>query len=172
MYGNMIKVAGIKNESMVDGPGIRFALFVQGCPRSCPGCQNPDSQDPQGGVYMTIPEILEYLDALPSIDGVTFSGGEPFMQPSPMAELGRKIKERGYHLITYTGYTFEELLKESESCTPIHELLRVTDVLVDGPYRQEEQQIGLDYKGSKNQRLIEVGISLKQTRPIEWSGEW
>jgi len=163
----VIRVYGIKEESVVDGPGIRFVLFAQGCPIKCPGCHNPEAQDPRGGAEMQVAEVLEILEKKRGIHGVTFTGGEPFLQAYPLWLLGREIRSRGLDLIVFTGYTWESLLEESK---PGHHhtfnLLESASVLVDGPYIEEKRDLSLPYRGSSNQRIIDVAASLKEGYPV------
>ncbi|MBO5364276.1 MAG: 4Fe-4S cluster-binding domain-containing protein, partial [Clostridia bacterium] len=105
------RISGIEPESIVDGPGIRYVIFVQGCPHHCPGCHNPQTHDFEGGKEQDFASILTEIDKNPLLSGVTFSGGEPFCQAEALAELGKRIKGRGLNLVCYSGYTFEELLR-------------------------------------------------------------
>lgn len=158
----MIRVAGIVNESIVDGPGIRLVVFVQGCQHNCKGCHNPETHSYEGGTLVTQEEIMERIKENPLLDGVTFSGGEPFDQAKELAELGEKIKELGLHLITYTGYLYEKILiRENEDWS---RLLRTTDVLVDGPFKIKERTFEKRFRGSLNQRIIDV----KRNIVINW----
>lgn len=153
-----LRIAGIIRESIVDGPGIRFAVFGQGCPHNCQGCHNPDSHDFEGGYDCAIGKILEEIDKNPLLKGVTFSGGEPFCQAEEFAELGEKIRERGLSVVTFTGYTYEELLDLSNES--INRLLEVTDLLIDGRYEADKRDLTLKFRGSSNQRIIDM----KKTR--------
>ena len=153
-----LRIAGIIRESIVDGPGIRFAVFGQGCPHNCQGCHNPDSHDFEGGYDCAIDKILEEIDKNPLLKGVTFSGGEPFCQAEEFAELGEKIRERGLSVVTFTGYTYEELLDLSNES--INRLLEVTDLLIDGRYEADKRDLTLRFRGSSNQRIIDM----KKTR--------
>ncbi len=153
-----LRIAGIIRESIVDGPGIRFAVFGQGCPHNCQGCHNPDSHDFEGGYDCAIDKILEEIDKNPLLKGVTFSGGEPFCQAEEFAELGEKIRERGLSVVTFTGYTYEELLDLSNES--INRLLEVTDLLIDGRYEADKRDLTLKFRGSSNQRIIDM----KKTR--------
>ena len=153
-----LRIAGIIRESIVDGPGIRFAVFGQGCPHNCQGCHNPDSHDFEGGYDCAIDKILEEIDKNPLLKGVTFSGGEPFCQAEEFAELGEKIRERGLSVVTFTGYTYEELLDLSNE--NINRLLEVTDLLIDGRYEADKRDLTLKFRGSSNQRIIDM----KKTR--------
>ena len=153
-----LRIAGIIRESIVDGPGIRFAVFGQGCPHNCQGCHNPDSHDFEGGYDCAIDKILEEIDKNPLLKGVTFSGGEPFCQAEEFAELGEKIRERGLSVVTFTGYTYEELLDMNDEST--NRLLEVTDLLIDGRYEADKRDLTLKFRGSSNQRIIDM----KKTR--------
>ena len=106
-----LRLAGTENDSIVDGPGIRFTIFVQGCPHHCPGCHNPQTHDFSGGTLTDTGELLKKIEENPLLDGVTFSGGEPFCQAPALAELGGQLRQRGLNIITYTGFTYEKLLK-------------------------------------------------------------
>ena len=167
-----LRLAGVVRESIVDGPGIRMTIFGQGCPHHCKGCHNPETHDPNGG-YISHPEnILKAIDQNPLLQGVTFSGGEPFFQAEAFAELGKEIKKKGLHIVTYSGYTFEQLLLGAEKEKPgWKELLSVTDILVDGKFILEEKSLSLLFRGSKNQRLIDVKKSLEAKEAVLWNPE-
>lgn len=162
-----IRIAGIENDSIVDGPGIRMTIFTQGCPHNCKGCHNPQTHDFAGGTLTTTEELLEKALGNPLLDGVTFSGGEPFAQAKALSELGKKLKENGLNIMTYSGYTFEELLKNATDENCFKELLDVTDILVDGRYVDEKRSLMLLFRGSTNQRLVNVPESLKNGNVIE-----
>ena len=106
-----LRIAGTVNDSIVDGPGIRFTIFTQGCPHHCEGCHNPQTHDFNGGEIVEADEIIEKIKKNPLLDGVTFSGGEPFCQAETLADIGKEIKSLGLNVITYTGYTFDESLE-------------------------------------------------------------
>ncbi len=161
-----LRIAGTVNDSIVDGPGIRFTIFTQGCPHNCPGCHNPQTHAFDGGVETDTDELLEKIKSNPLLDGVTFSGGDPFCQAEPLAELGRQIKALGLNIVTYTGYDFEELYAHRNT----HgwgSLLEVTDILIDGKYVQELHSWEIKFRGSTNQRYIDCQESLKAGRAIE-----
>lgn len=162
----MLRISGIANDSIVDGPGIRFTIFTQGCPHHCEGCHNPQTHDPAGGENVEIGELLEKIRANPLLDGVTFSGGEPFMQAKALAELGREIKVLGLNIVTYTGFTFEELYSNREK-NGWGELLDVTDYLVDGPFILEKKDWNIKFRGSSNQRYIDCAASLAAGYAVE-----
>ena len=153
-----IRVSGIIPESIVDGPGIRFVLFVQGCPHHCPGCHNPDTHDFSGGYDMTPEQVLERIKSQP-VFGVTLSGGEPFSQSEALLPLAEEIKKLGKHLMIYTGFTYEQLTARTDKAT--HALLGLADVLVDGPFLQEQKSLSLRFRGSANQRVIDLPQTLR-----------
>lgn len=162
----MLNLFGMVNDSIVDGPGLRFAVFVQGCPHHCPGCHNPDSHAFGKGTPTECEEILTRIRSNPLLDGVTFSGGEPFCQAQELARLGREVKQLGLHLISYTGYTFEYLLEHREE-NGYGELLDVLDWLIDGPFIEEQRSLELRFRGSRNQRILDVPKSLAEGRAVE-----
>jgi len=160
----MIRLAGITTESVVDGPGLRTVVWTQGCPHHCPGCHNPDTHDPEGGEWWTFEQIIAELEGDRLATGVTLSGGEPFFQPEACLEIARWVKEKGKNLWVFTGYTWEKLQELAANRPAIMELLRLTDVLVDGPYVREQRALWLPFRGSCNQRLIDVQASLSSGR--------
>ncbi|MDH7576431.1 MAG: anaerobic ribonucleoside-triphosphate reductase activating protein [Bacillota bacterium] len=161
-----IRVAGYERESVVDGPGLRFVVFAQGCPHRCPGCHNPETWDFEGGQDLEEEDLLKLIRESGLIRGVTFSGGEPFAQAKGFASLGTKIKELGLDLITYTGYTFEEILQQSKEDQDIKDLLELSDMLVDGPFIAAERDLTLPFRGSRNQRLVHVPASLAAGKAV------
>lgn len=152
----MLRIAGVEKESVVDGAGIRYVIFTQGCHHHCPECHNPQTHDPHGGQPVELGALLKDIVNQKLIKGVTFSGGEPFLQAAALAVLGGELKQRGYDIVTYTGYLFEELVELSRSQPGITELLQVTDWLIDGPYIAEQRTFNLPYRGSANQRIIDL----------------
>lgn len=161
-----LRIAGTVNDSIVDGPGIRFTIFTQGCPHHCEGCHNPQTHDFNGGEIVEADEIIEKIKKNPLLDGVTFSGGEPFCQAETLADIGRKIKAIGLNIITYTGYTFEELYENREK-NHWNDLLSVTDFLIDGKFILSQKDWNLKFRGSLNQRYIDCQKSLKEGRAVE-----
>ena len=151
---DIIRVCGIERESIVDGPGFRYVLFVQGCPHRCPGCHNPESHDFEGGTDMTAEEVFADIMKNPHLRGVTFSGGEPFEQVPAVLKLAGMIKEAGLSLMSYSGYTLEELRGRQDAETD--ELLGMLDILVDGRYVESLRNLTLIYRGSENQRVIDM----------------
>ena len=149
-----LQIAGIIDDSMVAGEGMRLTVFTQGCPHHCPGCHNPATHDFRGGRETTTEAILAEVDANPLLAGITFSGGEPFMQPAPLARLAREIHARGLTVWSYTGFTLEEL---QQRCNPaINALLAEVDVLIDGRFLEEQRDLTLAFRGSSNQRIIDM----------------
>jgi anaerobic ribonucleoside-triphosphate reductase activating protein len=163
-----IRLAGYAPESVVDGPGIRFVLFAQGCEHNCPGCHNPQTHDREGGDLVDIAEIFERIKKAKLIRGVTFSGGEPYLQAAPLAQLARQVKALGLGLVTYSGYRFEELYAIAARDKNVKDLLAASDILVDGKYMAEKRDISLAFRGSANQRLIDVPRSLLAGQAVEW----
>lgn len=161
-----IRIAGVIKESIVDGPGIRFVVFCQGCPHHCPGCHNAVTHDFEGGYDCGVDTILNAVDENPLLSGVTFSGGEPVCQPEGFAALAEGIKARNLDIIMYSGYTFEEILKKAGKEKALSELLSFVDILVDGRYMEQERDLTLLFRGSRNQRVIDVQNSLKQGKTV------
>lgn len=161
-----LRIAGVVKESIVDGPGIRFVVFCQGCPHHCPGCHNAETHDFDGGYDCSVETILEAVDANPLLDGVTFSGGEPACQPEGFLTLAKEVKGRGLDVIMYSGYTLEELLQMGKENPVLLELLGQLDILVDGRYTESQRDLTLLFRGSKNQRVIDVPASLKAGKAV------
>lgn len=161
-----IRIAGIIEESIVDGPGIRFVVFAQGCKHHCPGCHNPETHSFEGGSPVPISKILEHVQTNPLLDGITLSGGEPFEQAESFAHLAQSAKLKGLHVMTYSGYTFEELLQQSKTKPAWVSLLEHTDLLVDGPFELAKRNLLLRFRGSENQRIIDVQASLRQGKVV------
>lgn len=167
MNNNTLRYAGTANDSIVDGPGLRFAIFTQGCPHSCPGCHNPQTHDFNGGKTAEISYFISRIKANPLLDGVTFSGGEPFCQAGALAALAEELADTELSIVTYTGYTFEYLLENADTENRYMDLLRCTDILVDGPFIESQKSIEIRFRGSRNQRLIDCKKSLAAGRAIE-----
>ncbi len=161
-----VRLFGLANDSIVDGPGIRFAIFTQGCPHNCEGCHNPNSHDFEGGYFEECDVIIEKIKGNPLLDGVTFSGGEPFMQAKELTYIAKEIKDTGLSALAYTGFTIEELLSGANEQNGWREFLEELDLLVDGKFVLAEKSIELNFKGSKNQRIINVPKTLEQGRVI------
>ena len=170
----MLDLSGIVGDSIVDGPGIRTTVFAQGCPHRCTGCHNPETWAFACGTPMEEERILEIVRSNPLCCGVTFSGGEPFAQAESFAKLARLLREQAYEVASYSGYTFEQLLAGTEAQ---RELLRNIDVLVDGPFLLSERSLELSYRGSHNQRILDVPASLSAGEAVcitrgRWAGEY
>ena len=170
----MLDLAGIQTDSIVDGPGIRTTVFCQGCPHHCPGCHNPETWEFGCGTPTEAETVLEIVRGNPLCRGVTFSGGEPFSQAEELARLGKMLKAAGYEVAAYSGYTLEQLLEGTDGQK---ELLGTLDVLIDGPFLQAERSLELNFRGSRNQRVLNVPESLKAGKAVEetsprWLGEY
>lgn len=170
----MLDLSGIVEDSIVDGPGIRTTVFCQGCPHHCEGCHNPETWEFGCGTRMDEERILEIIKSNPLCRGVTFSGGEPFAQAAGFAKLAKLLKAAGYEVASYSGYTFEQLLKGS---TAQRELLEQIDILIDGPFLMGEKSLELVFRGSRNQRILDVKKSLAAgealwTKSPRWLGEY
>ncbi len=161
-----IRIAGLANDSIVDGPGIRMTVYAQGCSHACPGCQNPQTQDPFGGDLSTTDEILSKAEANPLLKGVTLSGGEPFDQAEACLVIARGCHEMGLDVWAYTGYLYEEIVSGSLG-EAARELLEECDVVVDGPFEQDLRTLDLRFRGSSNQRIIDVAASLDAGTAVE-----
>ena len=150
-----MRIANTVHDSIVDGQGLRFTVFTQGCPHRCPGCHNPGTHDPAGGRDVSVAALVEELTKNPLMAGLTLSGGEPFAQAADCAALAKAAHGLGLTVWTYTGYLFEQ----------------ETDVLVDGPFLQDQKSYELHFRGSRNQRLIDVAASLVQGKAVLWQEE-
>lgn len=153
----LLRINDVIAESIVDGPGFRYVIFTQGCPHACPHCHNPQTHDFQGGHLVETAELLAEIKKNPILQGVTFSGGEPFLQPKVLAKLGREIKALGLNIVTYTGFTYETL-KDAQD-PQVYKLLSVTDILIDGPYLEAHRNAALPFRGSSNQRMITLSAN-------------
>ena len=170
----MLNLSDIITDSIVDGPGIRVTVFSQGCPHHCPGCHNPSTWPFEGGTPMEEETVLEIIRSNPLCRGVTFSGGEPFAQPEGFLKLARLLKEYGYEVASYSGYTFEQLQNGTDAQRA---LLGALDVLIDGPFLQDQKSLTLVFKGSRNQRILDVPKSLEAGGAVvistgRWTGEY
>ena len=153
----MLSVLAIVEDTTVDGPGFRTAIYAAGCPNHCPGCHNPESWEITRGTWMETEEVVARVMA-DEFANVTFSGGDPMFQPEGFTEVAAAIKARSQKSIwCYTGYRYEELLRHPQQA----HLLRYIDVLVDGPFVQALRDESLLFRGSSNQRLIDVPASLQ-----------
>lgn len=157
----------ITTDSIVDGPGLRAVVWTQGCQHNCRGCHNPKTHSLVGGFEVDTKDIIEEIKSLKLHKGITLSGGEPFLQPEALEEIARESKNIGLDVWAYTGFTFEELLKNNN---PFYlknlSLLNNIDVLVDGKFIENKRDINLKFRGSSNQRIIDVKRSLESEKII------
>lgn len=160
-----LRLAGVNRNSIVDGTGLRYTIFTQGCKHNCEGCHNPETHDMCGGQLVSVEDILADIGENNYYDGVTLSGGDPFFQAKQVAELVKQIKGKWneFDIWAYTGFTFEQILKDTEK----YELLKSLDVIVDGRYEYTLKTMEKAFVGSTNQRIINVQDSLKQGKVVE-----
>ncbi len=162
-----LRLAGVIRNSIVDGPGIRMTIFTQGCPHKCEGCHNEQTWDFEGGYESSTERILEEAQKDPLIKGLTLSGGEPFCQAKALAQLSKEAKALGYNIFCYTGYTFEKLFLLFDTHPEYRDLLEQCDWLVDGPFILSQRSLMLKFRGSKNQRILDVKKSLECGHAVE-----
>lgn len=157
-----LKIAGVIKESITDGPGLRFTIFCQGCPHNCEGCHNPQTHDFEGGKHITNEKLISAIEANPLLSGVTFSGGEPFCQAEALCSLAEEIKSQlSIDIVIYSGYTFEELIEMAKENEYIDKLLHICDVLIDGKFILDQRDLTLAFRGSRNQRIIDLAESVE-----------
>jgi len=156
-----MRIAGLVQDSIVDGPGFRYAVFTQGCTLCCDGCHNPDTWDINGGYEMSVDDIIKEMLSNPLTDGLSLSGGEPFEQAADCASLAAAARDNGLNVWVFTGRTYEELQEESKTVSEVFDLLNLTDVLVDGRFILSERTLSVKWCGSKNQRVLDVQNSIK-----------
>lgn len=161
-----IRIAGVVKESIVDGPGIRYTVFTQGCPHHCEGCHNPQTHDFNKGNFVSISKIVEDIEKDPLLKGVTISGGEPFMQAKKVADLVSKLDRNKLNVMVYTGFEYEYLLNNANEENGYLELLKNADILIDGKFDINKKSETLPFRGSINQRSIDVKESLKSGRTV------
>ena len=161
-----IRIFGTAMDSIVDGPGIRFTVFTQGCPHHCEGCHNPESHDFSGGREETTDALIAQMLENPLLDGLTLSGGDPLCQPDACAELARAAHAAHMNVWCYTGWTWEALMQQADPA--VLALLQEVDVLVDGPFVLAQRSLELTFCGSRNQRLIDVPKSLAAGEIVRW----
>ena len=158
-----VRLAGIAYESLVNGPGIRRVFFAQGCKHNCKGCFNPETHSFDKGIVLEIDKLIKDVLENPMITGVTFSGGDPIEQAHSFSYMAKILKNKGLNIWCYTGYSFEEVLKSEEKLA----LLKEVDVLVDGRFDLKFKSEKVKYRGSSNQRIIDVKESLKTNEIVE-----
>ena len=157
-----VNVLDIVRGTTVDGPGFRTSVYMAGCRHACPGCHNPQSWDFNGGTLMDIEELMAVVEE--EDWDVTLTGGDPMYHPGAVMEIARRVHELGHDIWVYTGFTWEDLIKKEE----LSNVLRLIDVIVDGPYHAAERDTDLLFRGSRNQRIIDVASSLESGRVMEW----
>jgi anaerobic ribonucleoside-triphosphate reductase activating protein len=160
MEDKMIRLSGIIHESLVNGPGIRRVFFSQGCKHNCKECFNPETHSFDGGELRDMDELIEDLRSNPIISGVTFSGGDPFEQADKFSYMAQKIKALGLNIWCYTGYKFEYIVNNLKDNEAWNKLINNIDVLVDGRFEVTLRDESIKYRGSSNQRVIDVKNSL------------
>ena len=170
---NKLRIAGIEKESIVDGPGLRLPIYLQGCEHDCPGCHNPESHDLIGGILMSVEEVMQAIEPKINLllNGITFTGGEPFLQSEQLLVLVKEIIERKIFnnkgdipIVIYTGYLFDDLIKDEK----VLKLLEYTNLLIDGKFELDKRDTTLQFVGSGNQRIIDVVESLKNGKVCIW----
>lgn len=154
----------IITDSIVDGPGLRTTIFVQGCPHNCPGCHNPQTHDFNAGKLIDIEDIYKVIKLNKGVKGITFSGGEPFCQALAFSELAKRLKEDGYKIAVYSGWTFEELIQKN--IPGAIDLLKNIDILIDGKFDKTQRSLDISFRGSKNQRILNVPKSLIENKAV------
>lgn len=160
-----IRIAGTASDSIVDGTGLRYTIFTQGCCHHCPGCHNPETHDLSGGKEMDTKDIIAEFKKNPLMSGITLSGGEPFLQPQACLELAKAAHAIGRDVWAYTGYTLEELRGKADA--DVDALLDEVDVLVDGRFVMEDRSLELRFRGSRNQRIIDMKKTGRGS-PVDW----
>ena len=173
-----VRIAGIEKNSIVDGEGLRYTIFLQGCNHECKGCHNPETWDFNGGSEIDTDELLNNICTDPIIDGVTLSGGDPLFQAKNLIEFAKQIKSKGLDIWIYTGFVFDEFLKyvnnekaDKRITNSMIELLKIADVVVDGPFKIEHRSLDCTFRGSTNQRIIDTKKSFENNKIIEYTGE-
>jgi anaerobic ribonucleoside-triphosphate reductase activating protein len=162
-----LRLSGVVKESIVDGPGLRYTIFTQGCPHRCEGCHNPQTHDFSGGFLCTADKLVKDIGTNPLLTGVTLSGGEPFCQAEALCEVAECVKESGLTVVLFSGYTFEQLLEGSKTNPHWLRLMRLSDMLIDGKFEQSKKDLTLIFRGSRNQRIISLKNSLRDYRAVE-----
>lgn len=162
-----IRIASpLQCDSIVDGEGIRIVLWTQGCSHNCEGCHNPQTHSFNEGTLVEVEDIINQIKEFEFQDGITFSGGDPFFQPEACSIIAKYAKENNLNVWCYTGFLFEELVKLSAKNIHIKEFLDTIDILIDGPFKIEERDFNVKFRGSRNQRIIDVPSSLKENKTI------
>ena len=164
----MIRIAGIVKNSITDGPGFRYTIFTQGCPHNCFACHNPESHSFTDGYEISTNQIINEIVDDRLLDGVTFSGGEPFMQARQLADLASAIKKQtNLNIYCFTGYTWEELQEQLNTRPGWDELIKEVDIIIDGRFELALKSFDLRFRGSSNQRAIDVKKSIEAGHAVE-----
>ncbi len=158
----------IQTDSIVDGEGIRSVIWFQGCSHDCPGCHNPETHDFKAGTEVALDDVKKQIDELEFQEGVTFSGGDPMMQIEALEELAKYVKEKGMDVWCYTGYTFDEVMELAKQNPHYMNALKYIDVLVDGRFVMDLKSFDVEFRGSSNQRIIDVAKSLKEGKVVKY----
>ena len=158
--------ADLQSDSIVDGPGLRTVIWTQGCAHHCKGCQNPQTWDFNGGGLVKVDDVLEAIDELEYQTGIIFSGGDPMYQVEACDRIAAYCKDKGYNIWVYTGFTYEEILKLAEKNHAYIDFLNKIDVLVDGRFILEQRDLSLLFRGSRNQRLIDMPKTLESGKVV------
>lgn len=157
--------ADLQEDSIVDGNGIRTVIWTQGCSHNCPSCHNPSTHSFDGGELVDVEDVIERIENLSNQDGITFSGGDPMFQAKACSIIAKKIHELGMNVWAYTGFTFEELLDKGNK--EILDFLSNIDVLIDGKFELSKKSLDIKFRGSTNQRVIDVPSSLELHKVVE-----
>ena len=157
----------IQTDSIVDGEGIRSVIWFQGCSHNCPGCHNPETHDFKAGVEVSLKTMKKQIDELEYQTGVTFSGGDPMMQVEALYELASYVHEKGMNVWVYTGYTFEELMILADKNEMFLKAFEQIDVLVDGKFVMDLKSFDVQFRGSSNQRILDVKKSLEKKKAVK-----
>ena len=162
-----MRLSGITQESLVDGPGLRYVIFAQGCRHCCPHCQNPETWDVNAGKEFSVKQVIRLIKQQKKTKrGVTFSGGEPFLQAAELAEVAQAAHEKDWDVVTYTGFTYEELIEDGSD--GVKALVSASDILIDGKYIHKLRNTRLQFRGSSNQRMIDVAATQKSGQIVLW----
>ena len=164
--GRNIRLAGIAYESLVNGDGVRRVFFSQGCSHNCKGCFNPETHDFNGGKDLDMDELIKDVIKNPILKGVTFSGGDPFERAEEFAYMAKEFKKEDINIWSYTGYTFEYIMNNLDKRLGWKELINNIDVLVDGRFEEDKKIDGLKFRGSSNQRIIDIKLSLEKGKVV------
>lgn len=156
----------IQPDSIVDGEGIRTVIWTQGCSHNCEGCHNPQTHDFKGGFEIEVEDLLKEIDKLEYQDGITLSGGDPLFQIEPCIEIVKYVKNKGLSVWVYTGFIFEDLLEKQKNNKLLKELLSYIDVIIDGKFDITKKSLNCKFRGSENQRIIDVQKSIKTNKVI------